>query len=57
MKYHTCTTEFNCGIDLPARQIYVCLMGIAALEVIPEPEPEPPIEGTGLCPTRISEIG
>jgi len=26
MKYHTSTTEFNCGIDLHARQMYVCLM-------------------------------
>ena len=26
MKYHTSTTQFNCGIDLHARQMYVCLM-------------------------------
>jgi transposase len=26
MKYHTSTTEFNCGIDLHARQMYVCVM-------------------------------
>ena len=26
MKYYTSTTEFNCGIDLPARQMYVCVM-------------------------------
>ena len=26
MKYYTSTTEFNCGIDLHARQMYVCLM-------------------------------
>jgi transposase len=26
MKYHTSTTEFNCGIDLHAHQMYVCLM-------------------------------
>ncbi len=26
MKYYTTTTEFNCGIDLHARQMYVCLM-------------------------------
>src|SRR6266487_292758 len=26
MKYYTSTTEFNCGIDLHARQRYVCLM-------------------------------
>jgi transposase len=25
MKYYTSTTEFNCGIDLHARQMYVCL--------------------------------
>src|SRR3974377_2127775 len=26
MKYYTSTTEFNCGIDLHARQMYACLM-------------------------------
>ena len=26
MKYHTATTEYNCGIDLHARQMYVCVM-------------------------------
>src|SRR5579864_1094378 len=26
MKYYTSTTEFNCGIDLHSRQMYVCLM-------------------------------
>jgi len=26
MQYYTTTTEFNCGIDLHARQMYVCLM-------------------------------
>ena len=26
MKYYTSTTEFNCGFDLHARQMYVCLM-------------------------------
>ena len=26
MKYYTTTTEFNCGIDLHARQRYVCVM-------------------------------
>ena len=26
MKYYTSTTQFNCGIDLHARQMYVCLM-------------------------------
>jgi len=26
MKYYTTTTEFNCGIDLHARQMYVCIM-------------------------------
>ena len=26
MKYYSSTTEFNCGIDLHARQMYVCLM-------------------------------
>jgi transposase len=26
MKYYLSTTEFNCGIDLHARQMYVCLM-------------------------------
>jgi hypothetical protein len=25
MKYYTSTTEFNCGIDLHARQMYVCV--------------------------------
>lgn len=26
MKYYTSTTEFNCGIDLHSRQMYVCLV-------------------------------
>jgi len=26
MKYYTSTTQFNCGIDLHARQMYVCVM-------------------------------
>jgi transposase len=26
MKYYTTTTEYNCGIDLHARQMYVCVM-------------------------------
>jgi hypothetical protein len=26
VKYHTSTTEYNCGIDLHARQMYVCVM-------------------------------
>jgi hypothetical protein len=26
MKYYTTTTEYNCGIDLQARQMYVCVM-------------------------------
>ena len=26
MKYHTSSTQFNCGIDLHAHQMYVCLM-------------------------------
>src|SRR5216117_1470722 len=26
MKYYTSSTEFNCGIDLHARQMYVCVM-------------------------------
>lgn len=26
MKYYSSTTEFNCGIDLQARQMYVCVM-------------------------------
>ena len=26
MKYYTTTTEFNCGIDLHGRQMYVCVM-------------------------------
>ena len=27
MKYYTSTSEYNCGIDLHARQMYVCVMG------------------------------
>src|ERR1051325_8939308 len=26
MKYYTSATEYNCGIDLHARQMYVCVM-------------------------------
>ena len=26
MKYYTSTTEYNCGIDLHGRQMYICVM-------------------------------
>lgn len=26
MKYYMTTTEFNCGIDLHSKQMYVCIM-------------------------------
>ena len=26
MKYYTSATEYNCGIDLHAHQMYVCVM-------------------------------
>ena len=26
MKYYKSTTEYNCGIDLHSRQMYVCVM-------------------------------
>ncbi len=26
MKYYTTTTEYNCGIDLHTRQMYICVM-------------------------------
>jgi hypothetical protein len=29
MKYYQTTTEFNCGIDLHTRQMYVCVMNRA----------------------------
>jgi transposase len=29
MKYYTSTTQFNCGIDLHARQMYVCVLAHA----------------------------
>ena len=29
MKYYTTTTEFNCGIDLHTRQMYICVMNRA----------------------------
>ena len=34
MKYYTSTTEFNCGIDLHARQMYVCVMDRAGKKVL-----------------------
>jgi transposase len=34
MKYYTSTTEFNCGIDLHARQMYVCLMDRAGKKLV-----------------------
>ena len=27
MKYYTSTTQYNCGIDLHAHQMYVCVTG------------------------------
>ena len=29
MKYYTTTTEYNCGIDLHTRQMYICVMNRA----------------------------
>lgn len=26
MRYYKTTTEYNCGIDLHSRQMYICLM-------------------------------
>ncbi len=34
MKYYTSTTEFNCGIDLHSRQMYVCLMDRAGNKLV-----------------------
>jgi transposase len=34
VKYYTSTTEFNCGIDLHARQMYVCVMDQAGKKVL-----------------------
>ena len=34
MKYYTSTTEFNCGIDLHARQMYICVMDRAGTKLI-----------------------
>jgi transposase len=34
MKYYTSTTQFNCGIDLHARQMYVCLMDPAGKKLV-----------------------
>jgi transposase len=34
MKYYTTTTEFNCGIDLHSKQMYVCIMDRAGKAVV-----------------------
>jgi len=34
MKYYTSTTEFNCGIDLHSRQMYVCVMDRAGNKLV-----------------------
>jgi transposase len=34
MKYYTSTTQFNCGIDLHARQMYVCVMDRAGKKLV-----------------------
>ena len=34
MKYYTSTTEFNCGIDLHAREMYVCVMDRAGNKLV-----------------------
>ena len=34
IKYHTSTTEFNCGIDLHARQMYVCVMNRQGIKLL-----------------------
>jgi hypothetical protein len=37
MKYYTSTTQFNCGIDLHARQMYVCAVLYFYKEVLRQP--------------------
>jgi len=34
MKYYTSMTEYNCGIDLHARQMYMCLMNRAGEKLV-----------------------
>lgn len=34
MKYYASTTEFNCGIDLHARQMYVCVLDRAGKKLV-----------------------
>ncbi len=34
MNYYTSETEFNCGIDLHAREMYVCVMDRAGHKVV-----------------------
>ena len=34
MKYYISTTEFNCGIDLHSRQMYVCAMDRAGNKLV-----------------------
>lgn len=34
MKYYTSTTEYNCGIDLHAREMYVCVMDRQGTKVL-----------------------
>jgi hypothetical protein len=34
-KYYTSTTQFNCGINLHARQMYVCLMDQDSKKLVP----------------------
>lgn len=41
MQYYTSSTEFNCGIDLHARQMYVCLMDPPQRHVRKKLEPWP----------------
>ena len=38
MKYYTSSTQFNCGIDLHARQMYVCLMDRDGQKLVQEAE-------------------
>ena len=33
-KYYTTTTEFNCGIDLHSKQMYVCIMDRAGKSLV-----------------------
>ena len=57
MKYYTSTTKFNCGIDLHARQMYVCVMDRDGKKLVHTNIASLPGAGPVLGPRLLASLG